>query len=147
MERSVAVDTSIVMDFNEAIDPTTVTCRTPRIYLPNLEEGTGRIMVSSDRRRVTLTPLDPLPGCTRTDSSVNAVKDLAGNTVTTSSVTLIRRRDRYGRSAGVDGDAWQREPDVSPETDRADVLGVDESVDADEHYDRSAVDGVQRTQT
>jgi len=80
----VAVNTSIVLTFDEAIDPTSVSVNSIRISLPS----TGFAVAGSyavNGAVVTFTPTSPLPGNATIQVFVNffeSPRDLAGNTST-----------------------------------------------------------------
>ena len=75
---NVALATPIVVDFSKAIDPATVTSSSVVLNAgPNVI--TSQLVMSTNRRRLTLTPASPLAGLTaHTLTLTTAIRDSAG---------------------------------------------------------------------
>ena len=75
---NVALATPIVVDFSKAIDPATVTSSSVVLNAgPNVI--TSQLVMSANRRRLTLTPASPLAGLTaHTLTLTTAIRDSAG---------------------------------------------------------------------
>ena len=76
----VPASSSIVLTFNEVIDPATVNANTVQIEASGFSgELAGSYAVDTTGKIVTFTPVSPLPGNTLIFVVVNGVTDLSGN--------------------------------------------------------------------
>jgi len=77
----VATSSSIVLTFNEAINPATVNVNTVPIFVSGFSgDLAGSYALDTAGTVVTFTPVSPLPGNVTIDIEVSGVLDLSGNT-------------------------------------------------------------------
>jgi hypothetical protein len=74
---NVPVNSTVVVTFNETINPSTVSVNTLTVYQNGVANLAGSYQVNGTT--VTFTPLSPFPGNTQIGVQVSGVQDLAGN--------------------------------------------------------------------
>lgn len=91
----VAVDTVIVLRFNEAPDPATVRADTVTLYDLSSSGGAVAATLTINGNQITLTPASPLRGAATYQVQVNGLSDLLGNAIVLSPLTFSTVQGRF----------------------------------------------------